>query len=311
MLKKEQLFKTIADEWLTFVKNNSKYSTYVKYRTVYNKYMDKRLGLYNMKVITEDYFQTEIIKLFDDENVSDSLHKSIYCVFNQIMSYGRRYYHLPYIKLSCKKRKKNIRHIEILNKSEQANLIKQLYADMNSDKLGIVICLSTGLRLGEICALRWDDIDLKEKLIHVNRTVQRIAVDGCDTRTRLLESEPKSEFSKREIPISDSLVKLISAYYHNGEYVIRCSGPMEPRTYQNHFHKYLKYAGVEQKNFHILRHTFATNCIDNGADIKCLSEILGHSDVNITLNRYVHPSLETKRKQMDLLFSVYSNYLIK
>ena len=273
--------------------------------------MDKRLGLYNMKVITEDYFQPEIIKLFDDENVSDSLHKSIYCVFNQIMSYGRRYYHLPYIKLSCKKRKKNIRHIEILNKSEQANLIKQLYADMNSDKLGIVICLSTGLRLGEICALRWDDIDLKEKLIHVNRTVQRIAVDGCDTRTRLLESEPKSEFSKREIPISDSLVKLISAYYHNGEYVIRCSGPMEPRTYQNHFHKYLKYAGVEQKNFHILRHTFATNCIDNGADIKCLSEILGHSDVNITLNRYVHPSLETKRKQMDLLFSVYSNYLIK
>ena len=86
---------------------------------------------------------------------------------------------------------------------------------------------------------------------------------------------------------------------------------MEPRTYQNHFHRYLKDAGVRQKNFHILRHTFATNCIDNGADIKSLSEILGHSDVKITLNRYVHPSLETKRKQMDSLFSIYTDYLSK
>lgn len=91
--------------------------------------------------------------------------------------------------------------------------------------------------------------------------------------------------------------------------MINGSRPMEPRTYQNKFQRYLQDAGISRKNFHILRHTFATNCINNGADVKSLSEILGHSDVKITLNRYVHPTIETKRRHMNSLSAIYGQYV--
>lgn len=309
MSKNKILFNKVAEEWLNSIEKYLKYSTYVKYRTVYRKYIKNNFKDYDITSLNEEHLQDELLKIYEDIYASSSLCKSINCVLNQILDYGRRYYHIPFIKLSCEKQKRKNRNIDVLNKTEQASLIKQLYKGMDADKLGIVICLATGLRLGEICALRWEDIDMKEKLIHVKRSVQRIEVDGYKSKTRLIEDTPKSELSKREIPVSDSLIKLILPYYSLGGYVIKYNGPMEPRTYQNHFHKYLKEAGVKQKNFHILRHTFATNCINNGTDIKSLSEILGHSDVRITLNRYVHPSLEVKREQMNSLFSTYTEYL--
>jgi len=125
-----------------------------------------------------------------------------------------------------------------------------------------------------------------------------------------LEGEPKSIFSKREIPLADEVVKLLLPYCNGAErYVIHGNKPMEPRTYQNKFQKYLQMAGIERKNFHILRHTFATNCINSGIDIKSLSEILGHSDVKITLNCYVHPTIETKRQYINSLSVIYGQYM--
>jgi len=125
-----------------------------------------------------------------------------------------------------------------------------------------------------------------------------------------VEGEPKSVFSKREIPLSEDIVTLLAPYHTNSvRYVVNGDRPMEPRTYQNKFHSYLKMAGVEKRNFHILRHTFATNCINSGTDIKSLSEILGHSDVKITLYRYVHPAFETKRQYMNSLSSIYGQMM--
>lgn len=196
--------------------------------------------------------------------------------------------------------------MEILNQSEQARLLRHLYEKMDIYKLGIILCISTGVRLGELCALKWRDINFEENLLYINATVQRIAIDGYATKTILLEGAPKSSFSKREIPLSDELTKLLLFYCKDHEeYIFRGKYPMEPRTYQNKFHKYLQSAGIKKKNFHVLRHTFATNCMNNGVDIKSLSEILGHSDVKITLNRYVHPTLEIKRQHMNLLSAVY------
>ena len=307
----EILFKTLAEGWLNQVKIISKHSTYIKYRLIYQKYLEAKFSDYPVNKLTEDFLQLEILKMSDISHMSNSLCRSIYCVLNQIMSYGKRYYHTQAIKLTFKKQHTQARPIDILNRTEQARLIRVLYDDINRDKLGIIICMSTGLRLGEICALRWEDIDIRERVLHVNRTVQRIEVDGGITRTILLEGEPKSAFSKREIPISDALSALLLSFYGSGRYVLRDNRPMEPRTYQNHFRRYLEESEVERKNFHILRHTFATNCIDNGEDIKSLSEILGHSNVNITLNRYVHPTLETKRQHMNSLFSIYTKYIDK
>ncbi len=165
------------------------------------------------------------------------------------------------------------------------------------------------MRLGEICSLKWDDIDLDQMLIHVNRTVQRIAVENENTKTKLMMTSPKSIYSIREIPISTPLRQLLLTVKKEGqEYLLCGTRPMEPRTYENHFKKYLKASSIKNYNFHVIRHTFATNCIDNGMDVKSLSEILGHSDVQITLGCYVHPTLDTKRRYLDALSCIYGQY---
>lgn len=305
----EVSFRLAAKEWLTTVESSRKHATYVKYRSVYERHIQEKLDGYMLPNPDEDIF----IKVFQnkmEEPMSDSLQKSVSCVLNQILSYAAMNYHIR--PCSCTFQKKTVakKPVEVLSKTEQTKLLKYLYEEMDIYKLGIVLCISTGLRLGEICSLKWEDIDFNGKVLYVNTTVQRIAVKGQNSRTMLLEGEPKSIFSRRGIPLSDEIIKLLSPYHNDsGTYVIKNDKPMEPRTYQNKFHKYLECAGVENKNFHILRHTFATNCINSGTDIKSLSEILGHSDVKITLNRYVHPTMETKREHMNSLSFIYGQYL--
>lgn len=303
-------FSHIAEEWLIQARGELKHPTFIKYRSIYRKYLEHCFQGYLVLELTEEVVVKELRKSFvGDSTPSDSLYKSIYCVLNKIFRYSAENYHTQIIRISYQKHRGGNRPVKILNRTEQAKLVKYLYHDMNADKLGVMICLLTGLRLGEICALRWEDIDLQEKVLHVKRAVQRIEVDDQKSRTILWEGDPKSVFSKREIPISDTLAGLLTLYQKSGKYVLKCDRPMEPRTYQNHFQKYLREAGVEKTNFHVLRHTFATNCIDHGADVKSLSEILGHSDVKITLNRYVHPTLETKRQHMNALASIYGQFV--
>jgi len=162
--------------------------------------------------------------------------------------------------------------------------------------MAVLLCFYTGLRLGELCALKWEDIDFERKLIRLIRTVERLYVEGHKTKTILLEAAPKSAYSRREIPLSNVILKQLCKLRRETDtgYVFGGKKPMEPRTLQYHFKKLLQEAGLPEKNFHILRHTFATNCIEGGTDVKSLSDLLGHSEVQITLNRYVHPSMETK-----------------
>ena len=160
--------------------------------------------------------------------------------------------------------------------------------------------LFTGLRIGELCALKWSDIDLSNRTISVSKTIQRIAVQGG---TQLVITEPKSISSVREIPIPDCIFSLLRKFCSNADFYI-LSGmtkPVEPRTMQYRFQALLKKAKLPSIHFHALRHMFATNCVELGIDVKSLSEILGHSGVEITLNRYVHSSLERKKAFMKKL----------
>lgn len=311
---REICFYTVAQEWFFTIERSKKYSTYMKYRSVYKKYIEKKLGKISVSKLDNSKLNGEILtELFQHkggEPLSYSLQKSISCVLNQLFSYAVLHYHVPVFSYSYPKQKLVKKPVEVLSQTEQSKLLQYLYREMDIDKLGILLGISTGLRLGEICSLKWENIDLKRKMLYVNTTVQRIAVEGRESKTILLEGEPKSIFSKREIPLSDEMIKLLLPYYDNlKKYVIRGDRPMEPRTLQNKFQRYLKLAGIEKKNFHILRHTFATNCINSGMDIKSLSEILGHSDVKITLNRYVHPTIETKRQYINSLSVIYGQYL--
>lgn len=305
----EICFHAVAKEWFTMIECSKKHTTYIKYRSIYEKYLKKKLDSIPFSKLEEDTLAS-LFQKDEKEPYSESLQKSISCVLNQMLSYAALHYHVGVYHYSCPKQKTAKKPIEVLNQIEQIKLLQCLYHEMDICKMGIVLCISTGLRLGEICSLKWEDIDLTRKVLYVNTTVQRIAVDGYDSRTILMEGNPKSIFSKREIPLSEEIIKLLLPYYNSTErYVLQNGKPMEPRTYQNKFYKYLQMAGIEKKNFHILRHTFATNCMNSGMDIKSLSEILGHSDVKITLNRYVHPTIETKRQHMNSLSVIYGQYL--
>lgn len=302
-------FRTVAQEWLRMVENTKKYSTYTKYRLICEKHILEKLGDWHISMLDNKSF-IQISQNIEAGLSSESLKKSVACVLNQIFSYAQAHYHTKTFQYSYKKQGPQHKPVEVLNHTEQARLLQCLYHEMDVYKMGVIICISTGLRLGEICALKWTDVDLNAKVLHVNTTVQRIAVKGEPKRTVLLEGEPKSIFSKREIPLSEDVVRLMTSYYNTSMiYVLNKNKPMEPRTYQYKFHNYLRTAGIEKKNFHALRHTFATNCINSGADAKSLSEILGHSDVKITLNRYVHPTLEIKRQHMNSVSAVYGQIL--
>lgn len=298
-------FGTLVEEWLEEVEQNRKYSTYVKYKTLYQCHIQNLFSADRLSQMSGNYIQAKIVSL----DVSESTRQSVLAVIKQTLRYIEAKYDYPMPPIIVRPSPKRLPPIEIMNRKEQIRLIQFLYCDMDISKAGIYLCLFTGLRLGEICSLKWADIDQERGLLHVSRTVQRIESKEGPTKTTLLETPPKSIFSKREIPISDTLLTLLTKFRQEGqEYVLRDNKPMEPRTYQNHFKKYLEGIHAPNYNFHILRHTFATNCIDSGMDVKSLSEILGHSNVQITLNRYVHPSMDTKRKYINALSADYGQF---
>lgn len=295
----------LSGSWFSEVKTLRKYSTYRKYMDIYENYIHNQLGNLPAQEITSDAVAKSL-----PIQLSASTHRSIYCVLNQMLCYGTVHFNLPDIKLQPCIAAKKAKPIEILSLCDQRMLLEQMYSDMDSCKLGIVICLSTGLRLGEICSLKWDDIDFQSGILCVNRTVQRVRKSSGDRKTMLVESVPKTACSRREIPLSDHLMKIMAQFQGTDPYVLKDgSSPMDPRTYQYRFHAYLRAADIPEKNFHILRHTFATNCINNGADVKCVSELLGHSNVNITLNKYVHPAMDVKRNCMNSLTSIYGQIM--
>lgn len=285
-----------AREWLATIEQKRKYSTYAKYQYLYQHYIHGKMGDFPIcglsGLAAEQFFSDEL---------SQSTVKGIVCVINQILDYANIHYQIEVQKMKVQKSYTKQKPVKILNTTEQKILLDYLLQEMDSDKLGIYLCLFTGLRLGEICALRWTDIDLDSQVIHVKRSVQRVMVENERCKTMLLESTPKSEYSQREIPFSDHILHILKKFQNKNIYVIGGDQPMEPRTYQYSFSRMLEKAGIDTKNFHILRHTFATNCINSGADVKSVSEMLGHADVSITLNRYVHPTNDQKRELIKAL----------
>lgn len=195
--------------------------------------------------------------------------------------------------------------ISVLTDFEQERLLAYLGPRPSGTNLGILICLKTGLRVGEICALRWEDISFTAGLLTVRSTVQRIRADEkSGLKTQLYFGDPKSASSKRSIPLSSSLLSVLEQRRCDGQSFLLSGSPdkaVEPRSMQRHFKNVLRRAGIRDMNFHVLRHTFATKCVDMGFDVKSLSMLLGHSSVSTTMNTYVHPSLERIRSMMSML----------
>jgi integrase len=192
------------------------------------------------------------------------------------------------------------KQIEVMGKADEKKLIAFLQDHFSFENFGILICIGTGMRIGEICGLRWDDIDLENSEICVNRTVERVYLNKTDEKTRLIINEPKTVNSKRRIPLTSSLLKIVKPLkriVNQSFYVIsNAENPLEPRVYRKKFQLVLENLGIEKIKFHSLRHTFATRCIEATNDFKTVSAILGHASITTTLNLYVHPNSEQKKK---------------
>lgn len=171
--------------------------------------------------------------------------------------------------------------------------------------MAVLLCTFAGLRIGELSALKWSDIDSDNKILTIKRTVQRLYIEGVKTKTALVETVPKSSHSMREIPLPDSIIKLLLNFQNDKEYIFGGDKPLDPKTMRNHYKKILEEVGITYKTFHTLRYTYATNCVEGGVDTKSLCEMLGHSNVKITLNYYMHPSIDTKRRYAEKLFDFY------
>lgn len=197
--------------------------------------------------------------------------------------------------------------LEVLNKNDHKKIINYLQENFTFKNLGIYICLSTGMRIGEICGLLWSDIDVESGIIKVRRTVQRIyVIDGETRHTEILIDTPKTKNSIRDIPMTTELYKIIKPLkkiVNNDFYVITNEAkPTEPRTYRNYYERLIKRLGIPKLKFHGLRHSFATRCIESKCDYKTVSVILGHSNISTTLNLYVHPNMEQKKKCIDQMY---------
>jgi Site-specific recombinase XerD len=194
--------------------------------------------------------------------------------------------------------------IRILTPAERSALISAAKDKDNTEGLGVLLSLFTGIRIGELCSLKWRDVSFDEGVLKISKTIRRIENnENQDSKTIMVIDKPKSDCSIRNIPLSQFLLsQMIPAKENAGEedYILSgCNRYVEPRCCQYRFKKFIKAAGIEDINFHVLRHTFATRCVELGIDVKTLSQILGHSNVNVTLNRYVHPAFEYQKECME------------
>ena len=196
--------------------------------------------------------------------------------------------------------KKRSPEIYLLDEAEQKTLQQYIRQHQNRSTMGTALSMTTGLRIGELCPLQWKDFDLEKRILTVTKTMQRIQCPTESSKTKLIITDPKSESSRRQIPIPECMLSFLFKFRGKpNEYILTGSEkPIEPRAMQYRFRTILKNAKLPSVHFHALRHIFASNCIKLGFDVKALSELLGHSSVEITLNRYVHSSFDQKREYM-------------
>lgn len=237
--------------------------------------------------------------------------RDLLVVLKMILRFGAKHglmeLHQFDIVFPTERERQDIEVLTITNQRQLMTYVKEHFTFLN---LGIFICLNAGLRIGEVCALQWDDIDVASGVIRVSKTIQRIyLVDGEEKYTELIVDKPKTKNSIREIPMTRDLLALVRPLKKivRGDFYVltNAANPTEPRTYRSYFNKLQKELGLPKMRFHGLRHSFATRCIESKCDYKTVSVLLGHSNISTTLNLYVHPNMEQKKKCIDTMGKMF------
>ena len=332
--KKRVKFIDLRNEWLINKKIEIKESTYSNYAYTTRKYLIPTFKNLTIKELERYDYSTFVEKLV--ENLSPKTTEDIVIKLKSILNYANEEYGANIPEKKIKSPKVHNEPLKILSRKECERLEKTCKEDNSLQSIGILIALETGLRIGEICALKWKNVDVENRVIKVRQTLQRVYKEESElekeeeieikneekknrcynknnksktiktskiNKTKILINTPKSESSIRDIPINDKLYSTLVQYkkiLKDEDFVLTGSEEKyyEPRTYENVFKKVLLKSKIRKYNFHILRHTFATNCLNAGMDMKALGEVLGHSEVNMTM-RYTHTSYATTKKYLE------------
>ena len=305
------LYGEILKVWLLSAKNRVKESTISRYNHIVQRHIQPFLGNYQISEIGAALLEEYIDYLLQHGRLDGSgglSPKSVADIIVVIKS-SMRYAQENGYRINCSTTglsvKRNKKDMRVLSKKEQQQLECVLMQDTDLTKFMVLLCLYTGIRIGEACALRWEHLQLDSGILKVRETMQRIqAPQNIAAKTRVIITEPKSACSKRDIPLPKFLIQYAAQFQTERKAFVLTGETdqfIEPRRLQIRFRNYVKASGIEHANYHALRHTFATRCVELGFEIKSLSEILGHSNVNITLNKYVHSSIELKKQNMEKL----------
>lgn len=298
-----------CEEWLTISRNRVKESTYVKYHNIVYRHLIPGLGrqlLRDLSTAKVEVFSNNLLR----DGLSPKTVRDILVVLKSVLKYCRKQPNsgCPEIEIIYPRDVKN--EMRVLSLEEQRQFIRYLTVKPDCVQFGVLLALLTGLRIGEICALKWGDISLSERLIRVSSTMQRLQNLGeaPAQKTKVIVGEAKSLSARRTIPMNDATWALCLRMQNlNSNAFVLTGEPnrfLEPRTLQYRLEKYTRDCNLKDVHFHTLRHTFATRCVEVGFEIKSLSEILGHASTKVTLDRYVHSSMELKRANMAKLDAV-------
>ena len=317
---KKILYKDWIYTWLLEKKDYIKESTYANYSNNIFNHIIPKLGNYylnelNHKVIQD--FLLELSKNGRKDNtggLAEKTIKDITIIIKGSIKKGINEDKIKHIELTFNYPKDNKENkLYVLTKREQNKITNYVLENINSRNIGLLISLYSGIRIGELCALRWEDVDFKKNCLTINKTIQRVYIKDKDKNiSKVIITTPKTKNANREIPINKDFLEILKKVKSDKKHYILTGNEkyIEPRTYRKYFNKVLDELKIKHFNFHSLRHTFATNCISLGVDYKTVSELLGHANVNITLNLYVHPRYSQKKKCIDLVCKVFQEKVV-
>ncbi|MDR0332620.1 MAG: site-specific integrase [Dysgonamonadaceae bacterium] len=306
-MQNQKTISEIIGLWKADKKQYVKKSSYSAYILLVENHL---LPVFGNSVSVEEYDVQAFVFQKLSEGLSQKTIKDILIVLKMVLKFGSKNKLIDYTPLEIQfPTEREKQGIEVLSRTNQKRIMNYVQENFTFRNLGVYICLSTGIRIGEICALTWSDIDTENGIIAVRKTIQRIyIIENGKRHTELLLDTPKTKNSIRDIPMTKDLLKILKPLKKimNSNFFILTNDakPTEPRTYRNYYKKMMQNLNIPELKFHGLRHSFATRCIESNCDYKTVSVILGHSNISTTLNLYVHPNLEQKKKCIEQMAKI-------
>lgn len=300
--------------WLKMKESKAKTSTIANYKTLAITQIMPLLGELEIEEINEDVLQ-DAVENWESEgnhktggNLSEKSVREILRVAKSSITAYYKKNKMPVPSFEGLELQKSVGHKhEVFTNEEQKRILKGVLHEHKSKAAGIGLGLLCGMRIGEICALKWDSVNMDDNLINVEATIQRIYMpdDNSVKKSQILIDTPKTENSRRKIPMSTTVKNMLTAIQPEGckgLYVVSGSEkPIETRSLRNYYYRFLERNSIRRHTFHDLRHTFGTKCITCGIDPATVCKMMGHANPTITINLYCHPQIEDMQKAMDVL----------